>query len=217
MFTGIIEELGTIRRITTAREGARLEVSARKVTRETKRGDSIAVNGVCLTAVDLGSDWLAADVSAETLRRTSLNSMQAGTRVNLERPLMPSTRLGGHIVQGHVDGTGRFAGARAEGDGWIVRIEFPAGLARYIVEKGSIAVDGISLTVATMGEEWCSIAIIPHTWKVTNLSALAPGSVVNLEVDVIAKYVERMMQAYFKQPGELAGGLTIEKLGELGY
>jgi riboflavin synthase len=217
MFTGIIEELGTIRRITTAREGARLEVSARKVTRETKRGDSIAVNGVCLTAVDLGSDWLAADVSAETLRRTSLNSMRAGTRVNLERPLMPSTRLGGHIVQGHVDGTGRFAGARAEGDGWIVRIEFPAGLARYIVEKGSIAVDGISLTVATLGEEWCSIAIIPHTWKVTNLSALAPGSVVNLEVDVIAKYVERMMQAYFKQPGELAGGLTIEKLGELGY
>jgi riboflavin synthase len=217
MFTGIIEELGSIRRITTAREGARIEVSARIVTREARRGDSIAVNGVCLTVVDLGSDWLAADISAETLRRTSLNSIRSGTRVNLERPLMPSSRFGGHIVQGHVDGTGKFTGARAEGDGWIVRIEFPAGLARYIVEKGSITVDGISLTVATLGEEWCSIAIIPHTWKVTNLSALERGSVVNLEVDVIAKYVERMMQAHIKDPGEPGRGLTIEKLGSMGY
>jgi riboflavin synthase len=217
MFTGIIEELGSVRRITTARDGARLEVSARIVTREARRGDSIAVNGVCLTAVDLGSDWLAADISAETLRRTSLNSMRPGTRVNLERPLMPSSRFGGHIVQGHVDGTGIFTGARAEGDGWIVRIEFPAGLARYIVEKGSITVDGISLTVATLGEEWCSIAIIPHTWKVTNLSALERGSVVNLEVDVIAKYVERMMQAHIKDPREPGHGLTIERLGSMGY
>jgi riboflavin synthase len=217
MFTGIIEELGSIRRITTAREGARIEVSARIVTREIRRGDSIAVNGVCLTVVDLGSDWLAADISAETLRRTSLSSMQSGTRVNLERPLMPSSRFGGHIVQGHVDGTGKFAGAHAEGDGWIVRIEFPADLARYIVEKGSITVDGISLTVATLGEEWFEIAIIPHTWKVTNLSALERGSVVNLEVDVIAKYVERMMQAHIKYPGEPGRGLTIEKLGSMGY
>jgi riboflavin synthase len=204
MFTGIIEELGSIRRITTAREGARIEVSARIVTREIRRGDSIAVNGVCLTVVDLGSDWLAADISAETLRRTSLSSMQSGTRVNLERPLMPSSRFGGHIVQGHVDGTGKFAGAHAEGDGWIV-------------EKGSITVDGISLTVATLGEEWFEIAIIPHTWKVTNLSALERGSVVNLEVDVIAKYVERMMQAHIKYPGEPGRGLTIEKLGSMGY
>jgi riboflavin synthase len=141
MFTGIIEELGTIRRMAAARDGARLEVTARIVAGETKRGDSIAVNGVCLTVVDLGTDWWAADISAETLRRTSLNNMRAGTRVNLERPLMASSRLGGHIVQGHVDGTGKFTGARAEGDGWIVRIEFPADLARYIVEKGSIAVD----------------------------------------------------------------------------
>jgi riboflavin synthase len=217
MFTGIIEELGSIRRITTARDDGRLEVSARIVTRETKRGDSIAVNGVCLTVVDLGTDWLAADISTETLRRTSLNSMRSGTRVNLERPLMASSRLGGHIVQGHVDGTGKFTGARPEGDGWIVRIEFPADLARFIVEKGSIAVDGISLTVATLGEEWFEIAIIPHTWKVTNLSALERGSVVNLEVDVIAKYVERMMQAHIKEWGEPGRGLTIERLGSMGY
>jgi riboflavin synthase len=217
MFTGIIEELGTIRRMAAARDGARLEVTARIVAGETKRGDSIAVNGVCLTVVDLGTDWWAADISAETLRRTSLNNMRAGTRVNLERPLMASSRLGGHIVQGHVDGTGKFTGARAEGDGWIVRIEFPADLARYIVEKGSIAVDGISLTVATLGEEWFEIAIIPHTWKVTNLSALARGSLVNLEVDVVAKYVERMMQAHLKEPGEPARGLTIERLSSMGY
>jgi riboflavin synthase len=217
MFTGIIEELGSIRRITTARDGARLEVSARIVTREANRGDSIAVNGVCLTVVDLGSDWLAADISAETLRRTSLNNMRIGTRVNLERPLMASSRLGGHIVQGHVDGTGKFTGARAEGDGWIVRIEFRADLARYIVEKGSIAVDGISLTVATLAEEWVEIAIIPHTWKVTNLSSLERGSVVNLEVDIIAKYVERVMQAHIKETGEPGRGLTIERLGSMGY
>jgi riboflavin synthase len=217
MFTGIIEELGAIRRITTARDGARLEVSAGIVTRDAKEGDSIAVNGVCLTIVDRGPDWLAADVSAETLRRTSLNRMRAGTRVNLERPLMASSRLGGHIVQGHVDGTGKFTGARAEGDGWIVRIEFPADLARYIVEKGSIAVDGISLTVAALSEEWFEIAIIPHTWKVTNLSALERGAAVNLEVDIVAKYVERMMQAHIKEPGEPERGLTIEKLGSMGY
>jgi riboflavin synthase len=214
MFTGIIEELGAIRRITTVRNGARLEVSARIVTRDAKQGDSIAINGVCLTVVDRGPDWLAADVSAETLRRTSLNRLRAGTRVNLERPLMPSSRLGGHIVQGHVDGTGKFTDARAEGESWIVRIEFPAGLARYIVEKGSISVDGISLTVAALGEEWFEIAIIPHTWKVTNLSALERDSVVNLEVDVIAKYVERMMQAHTKEPER---ELTIERLSSMGY
>ncbi len=214
MFTGIIEEMGAIRRITTDRDGARLEVSARKVVRDAKKGDSIAVNGVCLTFVGLGPDWLAADVSAETLRRTSLNRLRGGTRVNLERPLLPSSRLGGHLVQGHVDGTGKFVDARAEGDGWIVRIEFPVNLARYIVEKGSIAVDGISLTVAALGEEWFEIAIIPHTWKVTNLSGLDRGSPVNLEVDIIAKYVERMMQTHIKEPG---AGLTIESLGSMGY
>ena len=218
MFTGIIEELGAIRRLSSLSEGggegARLEVSGGIVVSDARLGDSIAVNGVCLTVVDRGPDWFAADVSAETLRRTSLKRARGGTRVNLERPLMPSTRLGGHLVQGHVDGTGKFSEARREGEGWIVRIEFPTELARYIVEKGSIAVDGISLTVAKLGEDWFELAIIPHTWNVTNLNALERGAEVNLEVDLIAKYVERMTQAHQKTA---KSGLTMEKLGALGY
>ena len=214
MFTGIIEEVGAIRSIATGRDGARVEIAARAVVTDAKLGDSIAVNGVCLTVVALAGDGFAADVSAETLRRTSLRQARAGTRVNLERPLTPSTRLGGHIVQGHVDGTGVFLDARASGDGWVVRIGFPAELGRYIVEKGSIAVDGISLTVAALGDAWFEIAVIPHTWKMTNFSSLSRGDAVNLEVDIIAKYVERMMTAGAAQPGER---LTMEKLQELGY
>lgn len=213
MFTGIIEELGVIRRITSARAGARLEVSAHTVLSDAKLGDSIAVNGVCLTVVDQGADWFAADVSAETLRRTSLKQAAAGTRVNLERAMAANGRFGGHIVQGHVDGTGEFQEARPSGDGWVLRIGFPPELARYIVEKGSITVDGISLTVAALGETWFEIAVIPHTWKVTNLSTLARAATVNLEVDIIAKYVERMM-AHFAEP---KSKLTLETLSELGY
>ncbi len=213
MFTGIIEELGVIRRITSARAGARLEVSAHTVLSDTKLGDSIAVNGVCLTVVAQGADWFAADVSAETLRRTSLKQAAAGTRVNLERAMAANGRFGGHIVQGHVDGTGEFQEARPSGDGWVLRIGFPPELARYIVEKGSITVDGISLTVAALGETWFEIAVIPHTWKVTNLGTLARAATVNLEVDIIAKYVERMM-AHFAEP---KSKLTLETLSELGY
>ncbi|HMZ19318.1 MAG TPA: riboflavin synthase, partial [Blastocatellia bacterium] len=163
--------------------------------------------------VDKGSDWFAADVSAETLRRTSLKQAQAGTRVNLERAMAASGRFGGHIVQGHVDGTGEFLNAQASGDGWVIRIGFPPELARYIVEKGSITVDGISLTVAALGDTWFEIAIIPHTWKVTNLGALARGAAVNLEVDILAKYVERML-AHHAEPKST---LTLETLSELGY
>ncbi len=213
MFTGIIEELGVIRRITSARAGARLEVSAHTVLSDAKLGDSIAVNGVCLTVVAQGTDWFAADVSAETLRRTSLKQAAAGTRVNLERAMAANGRFGGHIVQGHVDGTGEFQEARPSGDGWVLRIGFPPELARYIVEKGSITVDGISLTVAALGETWFEIAVIPHTWKVTNLGTLARAATVNLEVDIIAKYVERMM-AHFAEP---KSKLTLETLSELGY
>lgn len=213
MFTGIIEELGTIRRITSARDGARLEVSARTVLTDARLGDSISVNGVCLTIVDKSSDWFAADVSAETLRRTSLKQAKAGSRVNLERAMAATSRFGGHIVQGHVDGTGEFLEARASGDGWVVRVGFPAELARYIVEKGSISVDGISLTVAALGNTWFEIAVIPHTWKMTNLGSLERGAAVNLEVDIIAKYVERMM-AHLSEP---KSKLTLETLSELGY
>jgi len=214
MFTGIIEELGTIRRITAARDGARLEVSAHTVLSDAKIGDSIAVNGVCLTVVKSGSDWFAADVSAETLRRTSLKQAKTGSRVNLERALSASSRFGGHIVQGHVDGTGEFVAATPSGDGWTIRIGYPEELSRYIVEKGSITVDGISLTVAALGDTWFEIAVIPHTWKVTNLGTLERGMAVNLEVDIIAKYVERMLGGYLNQP---KAPLTLEKLSELGY
>jgi len=204
--------LGALRRITAGRDGARLEVAARVVLAGARVGDSMAVNGVCLTVVELGADSFAADVSAETLSRTSLRQARAGTRVNLERPLTPTSRLGGHIVQGHVDGVGEFREARPVGDGYLVRVGFPAGLGRYIVEKGSIAVDGISLTVAALGGDWFEIAVIPHTWRVTNLGALAGGAAVNLEVDILAKYVERLLGAR-----AAGGGLTLEKLEGLGF
>jgi riboflavin synthase len=211
MFTGIVEEVGTIRRLTNITNGARLTVAAHTVTQDAKLGDSIAVNGVCLTVVEKSADTFAADLSAETLKRTSLRQAVVGTRVNLERALLPTTRLGGHIMQGHVDGTGQFIHAQAIGEGWTVRIGFPAELARYLVEKGSIAVDGISLTIAALGESWFEIAVIPHTWQMTNLSSLTSGAAVNLEVDIIAKYVEKMMQA------SQASALTLQKLSELGY
>jgi len=214
MFTGIIEELGTLRKVTAARDGARLEVAAQVVLAGARIGDSIAVNGVCLTVVEKRADQFAADVSAETLRRTSLKQARVGSRVNLERPLTPASRLGGHIVQGHVDGMGEFLEAQPVGEGYNVRIGFPPELGRYIVEKGSIAVDGISLTVAALGENWFEIAIIPHTWRVTNLSTLKRGEAVNLEVDILAKYVERLLEA---RTNESKGELTLEKLQELGY
>lgn len=212
MFTGIVEEVGALRRLTNITNGARLTVTANTVTQDAKLGDSIAVNGVCLTVVEKTADSFAADLSAETLKRTSLRQAVVGTRVNLERALLPTTRLGGHIMQGHVDGTGHLISAQSIGEGWTVRIGFPAELARYLVEKGSIAVDGISLTIAALGESWFEIAVIPHTWQMTNLSSLASGAAVNLEVDIIAKYVEKMMQA-----GKTNAGLTLERLGELGY
>ncbi|MBX3277475.1 MAG: riboflavin synthase [Acidobacteria bacterium] len=193
MFTGIIEETGEIGRLVSGGDGARIEIGAQRVLEGAQIGDSIAVNGVCLTVVAMGRNFFAADVSSETLKRTSLQGARPGLRVNLERPLTPSSRLGGHIVQGHVDGVGRFIEARPAGEGWTVRIGFPEYLGRYIVEKGSIAVDGISLTVAALGEDYFEIAIIPHTWRETNLGALERGDQVNLEVDIIAKYVERLL------------------------
>ena len=193
MFTGIIEELGTIKNLTSVTNGARIEVNAPTILSDAKIGDSIAVNGVCLTVVTMTKNSFTADVSGETLRRTSLKQINAGSRVNLERPMMPNSRFGGHIVQGHVDGMGEFLQVKTEGESWIVRIGFPAELGKYIVEKGSITVDGISLTVAALTEIWFEIAVIPHTWQVTNLSSLNRGEAVNLEADIIAKYVERML------------------------
>ncbi len=193
MFTGIIEELGTVAAIEPSATGARLAVSAAVVTADIRDGDSIAVNGVCVTAVDTLPNGFSADLSPETLARTTLGSLKAGSPVNLERAMLPTTRFGGHIVQGHVDGRGKFLSSEQSGDFWTVKIAFPPHLARYFVEKGSVAVEGISLTIAALYDDRFDIAVIPKTWELTNLSALKPGDPVNLEVDVIAKYVERML------------------------
>lgn len=193
MFTGIIEELGTIESLTPNEGGARMSVSARTVTSDSKDGDSISVNGVCLTALNVTPNSFEADLSQETLDRSTLGSLHTGSRVNLERAVTPSTRLGGHIVQGHVDARGRFISAEEHGDFWTVGIGFPKEISRYLVYKGSVAVEGISLTIASLKDESFDIAVIPKTWELTNLSTLKPGDEVNLEVDVIAKYVERMI------------------------
>ena len=194
MFTGIIEELGHVSLIEKRDENARIVISASVVTVGTNHGDSIAVNGVCLTALDISEDSFAADVSRETLQRSTLGRLKQGAPVNLERAVTPATRLGGHIVQGHVDGRGKFLGVESHGESWTLRIGYPEELGRYLVFKGSVSVEGISLTIANLTAEYFEIAIIPKTWEMTNLSSLTPGDDVNLEVDVIAKYVERLLE-----------------------
>ena len=195
MFTGIIEELGTIESFTPHDGGAKMVVSANLVTSDSVDGDSISVNGVCLTALDIKPGSFSADISQETLDRSTLGNLQNGSRVNLERAVTPSTRLGGHIVQGHVDARGEFVSAESHGDFWTVKIGYPDEISQYLVFKGSVAVEGISLTIAALTGSTFDIAIIPKTWEMTNLSMLKPGDPVNLEADVIAKYVERMMSA----------------------
>src|SRR6266567_1610978 len=193
MFTGIIEELGHVREVESRGEDARIVIEAVTVTEGSNDGDSIAVNGVCLTALDVKPDSFAADVSKETLFRSTLGNLKEGSSVNLERAVTPVTRLGGHIVQGHVDARGKFLGSENHGDSWTFRFAYPKEIARYLVFKGSVAVEGISLTIANLADDYFEIAVIPKTWAVTNFSQLKPGDEVNLEVDVIAKYVERIL------------------------
>ena len=197
MFTGIVEELGRVVEVTTlADESARLVVSGDVVTADATHGDSIAVNGVCLTVVTLNDGSFSADVMAETLHRSALGGLKPGDAVNLERPMAADGRFGGHIVQGHVDGLGRIR-ARRPSENWeVVEISMPADLARFLVEKGSITVDGVSLTVVEVvdgDEPWFSVSLIPTTLTATTLGSRHVGDAVNLEVDVIAKYVERMV------------------------
>ncbi len=194
MFTGLVEELGRVGSIDLSSDGARISIQASLITSDISNGDSIAVNGVCLTALNVTGSSFVADVSPETLDRTTIGNLAVGSRVNLERALLPTTRLGGHIMQGHVDGRGTFLSAESQGDFWTVKIGFPDEFARYLVHKGSVAVEGISLTIAALNQNDFDIAVIPKTWEMTNLSTLNPGDAVNLEADIIAKYVERMMQ-----------------------
>jgi len=203
MFTGIIEELGRVREVEKRGEDARIVIEARTVTEGSANGDSISVNGVCLTALEVKSDSFAADVSKETLFRSTLSKLQAGSAVNLERAVTPATRLGGHIVQGHVDARGKFLASESHGESWTFRIAYPKEIARYLVFKGSVAVEGISLTIANLTDDYFEIAVIPKTWEVTNFSHLKPGDEVNLEVDVIAKYVERMLTSSGTHTGTL--------------
>ena len=195
MFTGIIEELGTLRSLERRGTGARVVVAARIVTKGTHEGDSIAVNGVCLTALAVTADSFAADVSGETWERSTLGRLHIGARVNLERAVTPTTRLGGHIVQGHVDGRGRFLQATESGGAWTVRLAYPPEMARYLVFKGSLAVEGISLTIAEVSAESFVVWIIPHTLAQTNLRTRRAGERVNLEFDLLAKYLDRMLAA----------------------
>lgn len=193
MFTGIVEELGEVTAVENLGDAARFRLRGPVVTEGARHGDSIAVNGVCLTVVDHEGDEFTADVMAETLERSSLGALAPGSRVNLERPTAVGARLGGHIVQGHVDGTGTIL-ERTPSEHWeIVRISLPAHLARYVVEKGSITVDGISLTVVDAGAEHFTVSLIPTTLALTTLGRKQPGDPVNLEVDVVAKYVERLL------------------------
>jgi riboflavin synthase len=184
MFTGIVEELGTV----VAVAPDRVRLSAGTVLADAEVGDSIAVDGCCLTLVEMGEGWWDADVSAETLKRTTLGDLQPGDRVNLERPVRAQDRLGGHIVQGHVDGVGEIVEPALD-----LRVRMPRDLLRYVVEKGSIAVDGVSLTVVDVLDDGFTVALIPHTARVTTLGLKGPGDPVNLEVDVTVKYVERLL------------------------
>jgi riboflavin synthase len=194
MFTGIVEELGTVAGMDVRPTGARLRVACGTVLEDVREGSSIAVNGVCLTAVGLEPGSFAADLAPETLRRTNLGALRSGSLVNLERPLLATGRLSGHVVQGHVDGTGEFLSLEPLGDdNWWLRVRIPQELDRYVVYKGSLAIDGISLTVAAIEDRVVSVTIIPHTYELTTLRGYKPGDLVNLECDVLAKYVEKMM------------------------
>ena len=194
MFTGLVEEKGKVIALEKLGDSIRMQIGAPVVTADAQLGDSISVNGVCLTVAELGDATFIADIMQESLNRSALGELAPQSTVNLERALLPTTRLGGHIVQGHVDGTAKLI-SRTPSEHWdILRFELPADLARYVVEKGSIAISGTSLTVSAIGETWFEVSLIPVTLRDTILGDLAEGDLVNLEVDVLAKYVEKMVR-----------------------
>jgi riboflavin synthase len=213
MFTGLIEEVGSVERV-TGTTTRRIVINASEVTRELKTGDSISVSGVCLTALNITPHSFEADLAAETVARTSLSRLAPGSIVNLELPAKAGSRLGGHVVQGHVDGVAKLIALNRipGGDDWKLTIELPAGTEKYVVAKGSISIEGISLTVAGVQQNRVEVAVIPHTYEVTNLKSLKAGDPVNIEVDILAKYAEKMVQ------GEsTTGSITVERLLSEGF
>ena len=219
MFTGIVEETGSIRSLRLSGSSGKIAIRAKKVLGGTRIGDSIAVNGVCLTVVSLEKDGFTADVMAETLRRSSLGSLHGGSRVNLERAMAADGRFGGHMVAGHIDDTGTILSMEREDNAVWVRIGAPDHVMRYIIEKGSVAIDGISLTVAKVREHDFSVSVIPHTGAETTLLLRHPGDLVNLENDLVGKYVEKLLGLTAPETGHAggSGGLTMDKLREYGF
>jgi riboflavin synthase len=217
MFTGIVEEIGTIRRVVSGHTSGEIAVRAAKVLEGTKIGDSIAVNGVCLTVTALLSDGFTADVMPETLRRSNLGKLRQGDPVNLERAMAADGRFGGHIVSGHIDGIGTITEVRREANAVWVRIQAPQSILNLIVEKGSIAIDGISLTVAELEHESFQVSIIPHTGSETTLLRKGVGDPVNLENDIVGKYVQRLMHHADPQPKQQESRITLEFLAEHGF
>jgi riboflavin synthase len=214
MFTGIIEEVGRVSRIADKNGSRRISISCSRLAKELKKGDSIAVSGVCLTAIDITPSSFTADLAEETWNRTSFSRIRKDALVNLELPIRADGRFGGHIVQGHVDGTGKFLALekiRGAQDFWL-RIEIPPELARYVISKGSLSIEGVSLTVAKIEGATVTAAIIPHTLEMTNLASLKPGDPMNLEVDMIAKYVEKMMKGDSR-----TSSITLERLVREGF
>jgi riboflavin synthase len=214
VFTGLIEEVGTIREVKRSGASSYIEVVCEKVLEDIRVGDSVAVNGVCLTATDISGDSFRADVMNETLSRSSLGALSSGSRVNLERAMSAKRRFGGHIVSGHIDGTGTVTDIKKDGIATWYTISAKPEIMRYIAEKGSIAIDGISLTVAKVTETGFSVSVIPHTADQTVLPLKKVGDTVNLENDVIAKYVERLMKP---APEEKSGGITLDFLAKNGF
>lgn len=214
MFTGIVEHVGSVESLQTGAQGSRLRVHAGPLAESLAISGSIAVNGCCLTIVGIHGETFAADLSSETLRRTAFCELKRGARVNLERPLTAGKEFGGHFVQGHIDGIGRVARVDPDGANWWLGVQFPLELLRYVAMKGSIAIDGISLTVANLAADVVEAAIIPFTYANTNLQTLRPGDAVNIEADILAKYLERLLET--RRPAA-ASALTTERLIEEGF